>query len=55
MPKKLNKQKTFFSWLNKLKKQTDLKGQHNFLLLFIFGGSCRLSIVKQCSGDLTVL
>ena len=37
--------------LNKLNKQTDLKGQHNFCFtLFILDRPCHLSSFKQCSG-----
>ena len=49
-------------------KQSDLKGQHNFMSLyllnlltiiyytvFMFGGPCHLSIFRQCSRDLIVL
>ena len=36
------------SWLNKLSKQTNLKGRHNFMLFFLFpsGGPCHLSCFK---------
>ena len=51
-PKKLNKQ-TFFSYLYKLDKQTDLKWQHSFTLFyFVCGGPCHLSSFKQCTRDL---
>ena len=33
---------TLFLWLNKLNKQTDIKGQHTSTL-FNFGGPCHLS------------
>ena len=44
--KKFNKEILFVSWMNKLNKQTDLKGEHNFtncFTFFVLGGPCHLS------------
>ena len=34
-----------------LNKQTDLRGQHTYIV-FTFGGPCHRSSFEQCSGDL---
>ena len=56
MNQQKKKKLSLFSWLNKGNKQTDLRGQYNFILFyFMFGGPCHISIFKQCSGDLIFL
>ena len=48
---------SLFSWQDKLNKQTDLKGQPDFMLFYFFffffficGGLCHLFSFKRCSG-----
>ena len=50
---KPNKQ-TLFDWINKINKLPHLKGQHNVMwfYLFICGGLCHLSSLRQCSDDI---
>ena len=53
MPKKTNNKLSLFSWLN---KQTDLKGQHSFMLfyfIFLYVADPAIFLApKQCSGTL---